>query len=109
MTPEENQASSDREIKIAVASMFEKLMKDKNVVLFIDDFQWIDEKSKDLLDYLLEEFIENDKRSEEENHIAFIFTKRISEEESEKEEGWIAAVSEYGSATVAETTKLFGT
>ena len=86
MTPEENRASSDRETKIAVASMFEKLMKDKNVVLFIDDFQWIDEKSKDLLDYLLEEFIENDKRSEEENHIAFIFTKRISEEESEKEE-----------------------
>jgi Cdc6-like AAA superfamily ATPase len=86
MTPEENRASSDRETKIAVASMFEKLMKDKNVVLFIDDFQWIDEKSKDLLDYLLEEFIENDKRSEEENHIAFIFTKRISEEESEKAE-----------------------
>ena len=41
MTPEENRASSDRETKIAVASMFEKLMKDKNVVLFIDDFQWI--------------------------------------------------------------------
>jgi tetratricopeptide (TPR) repeat protein len=86
MTPEENRASSDREIKLAVSSMFKTLLKaeKKDVVLFIDDYQWIDEQSKELLNFLLEEFIENGKQSEEENHIAFILTKRISDPESKK-------------------------
>jgi len=92
MTPEENRASSDREIKIAISNTFNELLKEKDIVLFIDDYQWIDKRSKELLDSLFEEFILNNDSTEDKKNIIFILTSRNHTELNTKLEGKITTV-----------------
>ena len=51
-------ASNKKEIFIAIADTIRKLASSKTVILFIDDIQWIDDSSRDLLTFLLQEFPE---------------------------------------------------
>ena len=80
LSPEENLASSDREIKLALSSMIEKLLyeEDKNIIFLIDDLQWIDERSRELLNFILEEFLTENYQSSK-NKIAFILTERLKD------------------------------
>ena len=78
LSPEENLASSDREIKIALLNMINNLLddQDKNIIFLIDDIQWIDQSSKDLLKFIMEEFLD-EKYQSKKNKIAFILTERL--------------------------------
>ena len=82
LSPEENLASSDREIKLALSSFIEKLLyeKDKSIIFMIDDIQWIDARSRELLNFILEEFLAENYQSEK-NKIAFVITERLEDDD----------------------------
>ena len=86
LSPEENLASSDREIKIALLNMINNLLddQDKNIIFLIDDIQWIDQSSKDLLKFIMEEFLD-EKYQSKKNKIAFILTERLKHND---DPGW---------------------
>ena len=49
-----NQASSRTEVFLAILRMLQNLSRKAPVILFLDDLQWIDEASRELLRFLLE-------------------------------------------------------
>ena len=57
----------------------EELSKESTIILFVDDLQWIDSASKELLKYLMEEFSANS-----DNSIFFVFTVRDTQEGNEQ-------------------------
>lgn len=66
---------SKNDIYIFVKEKLLELSKNSTIILFIDDLQWIDSASKELLKYLIEEFNKN-----QNSNILFIFTVRDTEE-----------------------------
>ena len=78
VTPEESKASTKKDIFHAVWKMLQDLSKSKIVLVYIDDIQWIDTDSLELLDYLLNK-IENLNDSGE-SGLAFVLTGRSEED-----------------------------
>ena len=78
VTPEESKASTKADIFHAVWKMLEDRSKSKIVLVFIDDFQWIDSDSLELLSYLLNK-IEKINGSDE-SGLVFILTGRSEED-----------------------------
>jgi hypothetical protein len=78
VTSEESKAGTKADIFHAVWKMLEDRSKSKVVLIFIDDFQWIDTDSLELLNYLLKK-IEN-KNVTGESGLAFILTGRSEED-----------------------------
>jgi tetratricopeptide (TPR) repeat protein len=75
----EQRSFSKNDIFIQVKKRLRALAKESPVVLFIDDLQWIDSASEELLNYLLHEFPEQN-----EDRIFFLFTVRSTDEGWEK-------------------------
>jgi len=71
----EQKSFSKNDIYIFVKNKLEELSKESTIILFVDDLQWIDSASKELLKYLMEEFPASSNRS-----IFFIFTVRDTAE-----------------------------
>jgi len=72
---DEANAFSKNDIYIFVKKKLVELSNNSTVVILIDDLQWIDTASKDLLKYLMEEFDEGSGHK-----IMFVFTVRATEE-----------------------------
>ncbi len=75
----EQKSFSKNDIYIFVKNKLEELLKESTIILFVDDLQWIDSASKELLKYLMEEFSANS-----DNSIFFIFTVRDTQEGNEQ-------------------------
>ena len=78
LSPEEGSGASPfskNDIYIFVKKKLIDLSKSSTVIIFIDDLQWIDSASKDLLKYLMDEFSANS-----DYKIFFIFTVRDTTE-----------------------------
>ena len=71
----EQKSFSKNDIYIFVKEKLSELSKNSTIILFVDDLQWIDSASKELLHYLIEEF-----NTDEECNILFLFTVRDTEE-----------------------------
>ncbi len=71
----EQKSFSKNDIYIFVKEKLLELSKNSTIILFIDDLQWIDSASKELLHYLMQEFCPGS-----ECNILFIFTVRDTEE-----------------------------
>ena len=78
VTPEENKASTKKDIFHAVWTMLEDRSKSKIILIFIDDIQWIDTDSLELLSYLLNKTRKIDGPNE--SGMAFILTGRSEED-----------------------------
>jgi len=66
---------SKKDIYIFVKKKFIELSKNSTLIILIDDLQWIDSASKELLNYLMSEFSKGS-----DYKILFIFTVRATEE-----------------------------
>ncbi len=71
-------AFSKSDIYIFVKQKLIELSNSSTLIILIDDLQWIDTASKELLKYLMEEFNE-----ESDHKIMFVFTVRATEEGNE--------------------------
>jgi len=66
---------SKQDIFVSIKEKFITLNKNKDIIIFIDDLQWVDNASKELLKYILEEFSNYEK-------FTFIATCRPSDDNS---------------------------
>ncbi len=71
----EQKSFSKNDIYIFVKEKLLELSKNSTIILFVDDLQWIDSASKELLQYLIEEF-----NTDQDCNILFLFTVRDTEE-----------------------------
>ena len=76
VTPEENRASTKTDIFNAVWKMLKDLSSSKDVLLYIDDIQWIDMDSLELLDYLIQKAEKQREKELDGTGLSFILTGR---------------------------------
>jgi len=76
VTPEENRASTKTDIFNAVWKMLKDLSSSKTVLIYIDDIQWIDMDSLELLDYLIQKMEKEREKRSSGKGLTFMLTGR---------------------------------
>lgn len=73
MDGKNDEGFSKQDIFVSIKDKFKELSKDRKIIIFVDDLQWIDNASKELLKYILDYFKDDD-------NFTALFTSRHMED-----------------------------